>query len=456
MGRLVTYDSVVQEKLNSIIKQKNVQSGLIIGQCTDQKDIVIRLCPTPQKDDSSEPKNDDQNQKEAKNKPSKDAIELDEQWICQHAKQLMRALPGGLNILGLYIAAPSDYTIKQQALHRQILFAIFKTLNKSEKLNYFCSKERVLLNICTVTSKIVCRTFDVNDYKSSANPAEWKLQSGNLRWQQVKCQLAVDIKFPIKKESGSLSLQKQIEIGLDPFFKSIQDAYTLLNGLQRDSSELLDTSGENKKSKKKQSSDRDKFPSECHNIELFIPLENNNSINPEVIDCVCMMICKGAVQCRAYVHGKATVGDAINALKQDIIRSITARCEIHCEDLLLIEEEQKDPLVVHELPRRVFACLPQSDVCVCDYQFHSDTASDSLDAFKELLDLELAEQDIDMSCEISPTTSTLILPEVMEDRLSEFGDAPSHSPMNLYVPIAGVVATIAVGVASYMIGFNNS
>lgn len=31
----------------------------------------------------------------------------------------------------------------------------------------------------------------------------------------------------------------------------------------------------------------------------------------------------------------------LKALKQDIVRSITARCEIHCEDLLLIEEEQK-------------------------------------------------------------------------------------------------------------------
>ncbi|CAL1301111.1 unnamed protein product [Larinioides sclopetarius] len=106
-----------------------------------------------------------------------------------------------------------------------------------------------------------------------------------------------------------------------------------------------------------------------------------------------MMTVKGAVQCRAYVHGKATVGDAVNALKQDIVRSVMARCEIHCEDLLLIEEEQK-------------------------------------------------------------ATSTLILPDVMEDRLSEFGDTPTHSTMNMYIPIAGVVATVAVGLASYMMGFN--
>ncbi|GFS71942.1 protein odr-4 homolog [Nephila pilipes] len=454
MGRLITYDCIVQEKLNSIAKLKAVQTGLIIGQYTDQKDFAIRLCPTPQKDDNEDTKSGD-TQKKSKKK-SDDPIELDEVWICQHAKQLLRALPGGLNILGFYIAAPSDYNTKQQAQLRQILYAIFKTISKNQKLA-LGTKERVLLNICTVTSKIVCRTFDVTDLKSFANPADWKLQSGSVRWQQVRCQLAVDIKFPIKKENGSLSLQKQIEIGLIPFLKSIQDAHSLLNGVQRESDELLNISKESKKSKKKQSNDKiDRSPVEWHNIELFIPLENNNDINPEILDCTCMMICKGAVQCRAYVHGKATVEDAINALKQDIIRSVLARCEIHCEDLLLIEEEQKDPLVVHELPRRVFACLPQGDICVCDYQFHSDTPSDSLDAFKELLDLDLTEQDIDTSCEVSPTTSALILPEVMDDRLSEFGDVSSHSPMNMYVPVAGVIVAIAVGVASYIQHFNSS
>lgn len=67
-----------------------------------------------------------------------------------------------------------------------------------------------------------------------------------------------------------------------------------------------------------------------------------------------------------------------------------------------------DPVVIHELPRRVFAPLPQADLCVCDYQFHSDTAVDSLDAFKELLNLELTEQDIDTSCEVSPSKYRLI------------------------------------------------
>lgn len=44
--------------------------------------------------------------------------------------------------------------------------------------------------------------------------------------------------------------------------------------------------------------------------------ENNNNIsNPEICDCICMMTFRGAVQCRAYIHSKATVREAINVIK---------------------------------------------------------------------------------------------------------------------------------------------
>lgn len=40
--------------------------------------------------------------------------------------------------------------------------------------------------------------------------------------------------------------------------------------------------------------------------------ENNNVSDPKLLDSVCMMTFKGAVQCRAYIHAKASVGDAVN------------------------------------------------------------------------------------------------------------------------------------------------
>ncbi|XP_071035816.1 protein odr-4 homolog [Parasteatoda tepidariorum] len=442
MGRLITYDNVVLESLNTLIKNKVVQTGLIIGQSTPQKDIVLRLCPTPMKD---EIEGEEDSLQKSKQKTA--ANDIDESWICQHAKQLVRALPGGLDILGLYIVAPSDFTVKNQALLRQVLFAIYKIKSLKGKI----LRERILLNICSITSKILCRTFDVSDYKSSATPAEWKSQNGPQKWHRLRCHLAVDVKFPHEKaEINNLSLQTQMELSLKNFFENIQNAVLLFNGQKRNMDDALAISVEGKRSKKKQS-ERTEHLSEWFDVELFIPLGNDVISSPEIFTATSMMTFRGIMQCRAYIHAKATVQEAVDAIKQDIARSLISRCEIHCEDLLLIEEEQSDPLVVHELPRRVFAPLPQMDVCVCDYQFHNDAASDSLDAFKELLNLELTEEDIDTSCEVSPTTRALILPDAAEDKLSEFGDAPVQSSSMRLAPIIGVVSTIAVGLTAYVI-----
>lgn len=110
-------------------------------------------------------------------------------------------------------------------------------------------------------------------FKSSANPADWKLHSGPMKWQRVRCRLAVDIKFPIKSEDAGLSLQKQIEIGLHPFLENVKVAHALVNGSQRDLDELLDPSLDVKKSKKKGGNDKEvKTSLEWNDIELFIPL----------------------------------------------------------------------------------------------------------------------------------------------------------------------------------------
>lgn len=459
MGRLITFENHLQDSLNDLVSRKSSHIGLIIGQCTAQRDLVLRLCPTPPNVEN-ESSGDAVESGDTKEKPKKNSKksakaegvpDLDEQWICQHAKQVTRALPGGLDVLGAYVVAPTDVANNLQPKLRQLLFAIYKTLSKDQKLSVNDHiSERILLHICPVTLKCVCRTIDVSDYKTSMNPADWKPSAGASHWHKLECRLAVDFKFPVIRDHCSLSLQKQIEFGLNPYFKEILCAVPLIGGTFRKPEEFLDTSlSEGKKSRRKEKIQQS--GGQCYNVELFLPSDPKDSgENSEVLDCVTMLTFKGTIQCRAFVHSRATVKEAVQALKQDVIRSVMARCNIHCEDLLLIDEEQRDPVVVYELPRRVFAPLPQSEVFVSDYQFHGDTASDSLDAFKELLDLEVDEQDVETSCEISPVPSLLIQPEVMDDRLSEFGDTPS-SNTNIILPVASAtIAALAAGLSYFL------
>lgn len=60
---------------------------------------------------------------------------------------------------------------------------------------------------------------------------------------------------------------------------------------------------------------------------------------------------------------------------------------MHCEDLLLIEDELRDPTMTHELPKRIFLRRSHcpSTVPFCDFVFHGDDPNDCLQAFLEIL-----------------------------------------------------------------------
>lgn len=61
-----------------------------------------------------------------------------------------------------------------------------------------------------------------------------------------------------------------------------------------------------------------------------------------------------------------------------------------------------DRVVVHELPCRIFAPIPGLGITLSDYIFPGDTANDSLDAFRELLDINVEEKDIENTVERLP------------------------------------------------------
>lgn len=86
-------------------------------------------------------------------------------------------------------------------------------------------------------------------------------------------------------------------------------------------------------------------------------------------------------------------------LKQDILRSMASRFEMHCESLIdedanvSSDVDSEFAKVYHEVPRRVFVNLPKSKLVVSDYLFPGEGAKDSFDSFRDLLGLEIEHED---------------------------------------------------------------
>ena len=99
--------------------------GLIVGQRkpSEDRDVVVALIPTPVDPDA---------------KRIVAGIEtINESWLAQHSCQVARALPGGLDVLGLYVFMPSD---KSGSKHAAAVTRVLSTSGGAiaNELLYMC------------------------------------------------------------------------------------------------------------------------------------------------------------------------------------------------------------------------------------------------------------------------------------------------------------------------------
>lgn len=421
--------------------------GVIIGQSTQQRDIVVHIASTPKKDEAQE-------EGDVKQSPRSDHVELEEAWICQHAKQVTRMLPGGMDVLGLYAVGPPDEMAAAQTKLRQVLFAVYKVIAKDQKMSLSADiSDRIQLQICTLTRKITCRTFDIFDHKCTARPADWKPAAGMGAWHRLEASLSLDLWVALSEERCRQSLLRQIQAGLEPFVRGLHNARALLNGEARPPDEPL-AAADRRRSSARAPKDA---PQSLFLIDLLLPLDcaSSGGLSSGQVQgptaCGASMAIAGTIQCRGFVHSKATVHEAVKVIKQDVIRSITSRCEIQCEDMLLIEDEQHDPSLVHELPKRVFAPLGDHGLTLCDYIFHGDAASDSLEALQELLGLDVSAADIELNTEHSPESNQQVIDGVETAEIITEATEQLSRGRNLLIPIASAaIAALGAGI-SYLL-----
>ena len=117
MGRTYIVEESVGQYISSISLQgKSFVSGLLIGQCSSQKDYVILATRTPPKEKHNE------NLKHPKAKLDT----LDEEWATEHASQVSRMLPGGLVVLRIFIITTLELADDFQNALRRLIFSVEK------------------------------------------------------------------------------------------------------------------------------------------------------------------------------------------------------------------------------------------------------------------------------------------------------------------------------------------
>ncbi|NXF12107.1 ODR4 protein, partial [Smithornis capensis] len=309
--------------------------------------------------------------------------------------KVSRMLPGGLLVLGVFMIVTPELSKDGQNALRKLIFSVEKSLSKRRLWKPVEEEvsDRAALQICSATKKVVCRTYDGQDPKSSAKPADWKYQSAlSASWLALGCTVNVNIHIPLLATSPNHDLEKNTKNGLNRWSKQIEDSVFLINGQVRDDdTELLE--GQKKFRGNTQSS------TQFSDVKVLTQLSQGSSHRSTATVQVCSgsINLRGAVKCRAYIHNnRPRVREAIQALKRDIINTLSDRCEILFEDLILNEGPQKKNLEreYHVLPQRLFVPVAGSSVMLSDYKFGDEASGEIQERFAELLDQAVQAEDL--------------------------------------------------------------
>nr|CAG4636436.1 EOG090X0BI6 [Eubosmina coregoni] len=467
MGKTIIAEDGLEDYVAALASNKELVIGLIFGQEINvQKSCVIHLARTPdpadgdQDEDEEEGKADLKTTKKSSAKVQNKSEDFDDSLVLDHARQVMRALPGGITILGLFIVSATDpfQNTASNSRLRKLLTSIDVAIGKSTlTVRQQLTCERVVLHVCNTMLKYNCKTFDIASPIASPKPAEWKFtNAAGSPWIELQCTLNVEFFIALSESESSGTLRKQMETGIELYSQAVKQCICLIDEKIPNESDPVDSTpvekGGGKKGKQKIIDSEERM--KTINIQILIPeVEVKHSKH----ECSSEIRFGGQMCIKAYVHGKATAREACQVIKEDILRSLWARCDMHC-DSLIGDEQRGQPdvrAVLHEPPRRVLAPLPHSPIFVSDYLFPGEGPADSLTSLADLLDLgSLLEGDVQEYWEAAAEVNDAVLDNSNSSALETSSSTKQNVTINSNtnsraILLSGLVAMLAI-VLSYL------
>ncbi|XP_071575950.1 protein odr-4 homolog isoform X2 [Temnothorax nylanderi] len=408
MGRTIYAEEHLRTYLAALAKPDGYVIGLILGQSSGQKDYIVHLAKSPPPLSknvveetligSSAPAEQD-----VANTYIRSVKDIPMSWVADHAKHVTRMLPGGMWVLGIFIVGPEDTldnTSNVQKL-KSVLGAIHKTLSWNNK--YLCGNnqdEKLILSFNSVKQKYICKSIDIAK-DSMLKPADWKFQEKATRWYQLEALVDFDKLYLIDADKDPETLKKQLQNILTNVVDLIESSLIVIEGEVRSPDDTLEIFGKKKKNNKECKS-KTNDSSNSLQVSLYIPCSQDNSnMDVKTTSCSALIRLIGQLVSRTFVHQKASIAEANTAVKEDIVRSLASRLEMHWDSL--IEEENGSPeenITLHEPPRRVLIALPENKVTLSDYLFPGEGPQEALLSLQELLDLKVQESQVQKEVEL--------------------------------------------------------
>jgi len=420
MGRTIHCDPVLEEKLAEICS-KGPGTGVVVGSLVDDRYYGVFLAETPQDEERVE--------KNVNNS-------LDVGWMVEHAKQVIRLLPGGLTVIGFYIFNSEDIFEKQDGKIRKLISSV-------GNLDSDVPEEQIVI-VNTKTAKVF-------DTKSSAfKNIDMKMFGKPIDFVRVDTSVVLDI--PIALSSDENDLSKDVGPGVEKFAEMLKHSIFVFDNEMLSDKHVVGKSvevekkkgkGKNKNDAQDNSDLEDCSAQEILNVEILF---TDSSCPEEVVPQSSLVRLKfaGKLSSRSYLAPGATVQLAKEAVKSDLMRSLRTRLAMHCDTMQETEEEETK--VVHEPPRRVFVGVGDvlvQGVAVCDYLYPGEGLEDCVNNIKEIFGWDVVEDSVEDDVEIVASPREVRPPVSPSEK--ERQARKSRVPMGVVISFG--MAVISAGLA---------
>ncbi|CAN0409047.1 unnamed protein product [Lampetra planeri] len=383
------------------------------------RDVVLLAVPTPARDDDEE-------------EEEEDGERAGEAWAAEHARLVRRMLPGGIAILGVFLAFPGGDgdggdTEKRQAKLRRLLFVVERALargrppqgrgggddNDDDDDDEADGKHRAALLAVGPGGRRWCSSYDVRDAQAAVSRAEWKLRPKPPQHQQqqqgatpllveLRCTLHLELRAPLSPpggRGGGASAAGALRAATRQLAGQLRRAVCLVDGrFLRDDEAigLADGGGGGGRRRLKQQQQQRPSPPIAVRMLLPPPRDATGAAAPGA-GGPCphgLLQIVGSASCRALVNPQQRpllAGPALRALKADAVASLWTRCELLLEEEELVGVGREAAATAKVLPRRVFVPVPGLwGARLCHFAFPDETAADCAARVGEVLGLGLA------------------------------------------------------------------
>ncbi|CAH1118005.1 unnamed protein product [Phaedon cochleariae] len=439
MVRTAIIDEHLLSYLNRVAQQNTYAMGLILGQSCTGKDYVMHFAKTPPFHTEN-----DKNLNEPEKLKSLDQI--NENWMSDHARQTTRMLPGGMHVLGVFVISPDSSLNPFNPKVKAVLQRIHGQLETNTYLYGNSSSEKLVVHYDPKTQKCFCKAYDVTSH--IIQPAEVKTVA--KKWNSVQCDYGIDKIQYIRKFEVNYPLEKHINALMNEIHDNLAQSVFLFNGEYKEGDESIENVGKNdtrhtRSNKGRSDNIGDSKPVIVSIFQSKLSEGDDASEQDSIIETGGQLRLVGKVSSKLWLQPKLSIKEASDFIRQDIMRSLVSRLEMHW-DSLTEEENSEDINCLHEPPRRVLIALPNSEVTLSDYLFPGEGPQDAKVSFEELLDIKingkLTIQDVEGQADISEyqnSTSESDSKEVLTKFSSE-----TNKIMYLALVIALIVLVLAL------------